>query len=334
MTGKGAVLASLAAVLAGVGVSVQTSLNGHANVAVGSPILATAINHSSALILALVVALAIGAFPRALRELRSGRVKLRWWWFLGGAMGAGGVFVIVAVTPLVGVVAVAVAVTLGQLAGSVLVDSMGMGAGGRRSLTVLRLMGMAVAVVAVLIGAEGRFGGGAWVVLPLAVAAGVIIAIQQAANGWLIIATGEFAVMSVINFAVSVLLVGVALAVAMVVSPVNFSAIPVWAPIGGVLGALIGVVAALTANKIGVLSLMLCVAAGQAIGGVFLDMLVPVDRVGLTGGSVAAAVLAVCAVGLAGMGSMGRSWKGRPRRASHVDTPEGRTHEDIQETPR
>lgn len=306
MTARGSILASLAAVLAGVGVSVQTSINGHANVAVGSPVLATAINHTSALVLALGVALAMGAFPRAIRELRSGRVKLKWWWFLGGAMGAAGVFTIVVVTPVVGVVAVAVAVTLGQLAGSVLVDSLGMGAGGRRSLNLLRLVGIGVAVVAVLVGAEGRFDGAALIVLPLAVLAGIIIAIQQAANGWLIIATGEFAVMSVINFGVSVLLVGAALTVTVMVQPVNLVDIPYWAPLGGVLGAVIGVVAALTANKLGVLSLMLCIAAGQAIGGIFLDLLVPVDQVGLTAGSVMGAVLAVCAVGLAGLGSLPR----------------------------
>lgn len=302
MTPRGSFLASLAAVLAGVGVSVQTSVNGHANVAVGSPVLATAINHASALVLAFGVALAMGSFPRAVRELRSGRIRLRWWWFLGGAMGAAGVFTIVLVTPVVGVVAVAVAVTLGQLAGSVLVDSLGMGAGGRRSLNPLRLAGIGVAVVAVLVGAEGRFDGAALIVLPLAVLAGIIIAIQQAANGWLIIATGEFAVMSVINFGVSVLLVGTALAGTVVLQPVSFSSIPYWAPLGGLLGAVIGVVAALTANKLGVLSLMLCIAAGQAIGGVLMDLFVPVDQVGLTVSSVIGAALAVCAVGLAGMG--------------------------------
>lgn len=306
MSGRGPLLASLAAVIAGVGVSAQTSVNGHTSVAVGSPVLATVINHTSALVLALGVALAMGSFPRALREVRSGRVRLKRWWFLGGAMGAVGVFTIVVATPLVGVVAVAVAVTLGQLAGSVLVDSLGMGAGGRRSLNTLRLAGIAVAVVAVWIGAGGRFEGGTLVILPLAVVAGAIIAVQQAANGWLIIATGEFAVMSVINFGISVVLVGAALAVTVIVHPVDFASVPLWAPLGGLLGAVIGVVAALTANRIGVLSLMLCIAAGQAIGGIILDLLVPVDQVGLTMGSVIAAVLSVCAVGLAGLGALSR----------------------------
>lgn len=49
---------------------------------------------------------------------------------------------------------------------------------------------------------------------------------------------------------------------------------------------------------------MLCLAAGQAIGGIFLDLLVPVDQVGLTTGSVIGAILAVCAVPVAGMGSL------------------------------
>lgn len=307
MAKKGTILASFAATLAGMGVSVQSSINGHTSVAVDSPILATFINHTSALVLAMGVAIGIGAFPRALREIRSNQVKLRWWWFLGGSMGAFGVLVIITVIPVVGVVAVGVAVTLGQLAGSVLVDSVGFGVGGRRPMNAFRFAGIAVAILAVFVGAAGRFEGSAMWLLPLAIAAGVMIAIQQATNGWLIVATGEFAVMSVINFALSVVLVASVLLVMVIGQPMELASIPAWAPLGGVLGGVIGVVTALVANKIGVLSLMLCIAAGQAIASVFLDLLMPVDDMGLTIGAVVGMALTVCAVGIAGMGGLRKS---------------------------
>lgn len=302
----GSVLATVAAVGAGAGVSVQTSVNGHASVLVGSPIVATAVNHSSALVLALVVALAMGAFPRAARTFRERRSEVRGWWFLGGLMGAGAVFAIILVTPDVGVVAVGVAVTLGQLAGSVAADSGGLGPGGRRPLSPFRFAGIAVAVIAVAVGALGRFDADNVVVILVVVAAGVVIALQQAANAWLIEVTGEFSVMSVINFAISTLFIGTALVVSLLVAPVDLAAIPWWAPLGGLLGAVIGVASALAVRIIGVLSLILCIAAGQAIGSIVMDLLVPVDAVGLTPASVAAAVLAVAAVALAGLGSLAR----------------------------
>lgn len=112
--------------------------------------------------------------------------------------------------------------------------------------------------------------------------------------------------MSVINFAVSTLFVGSALVVSLIVAPVDLTAIPWWAPIGGILGAVIGVVSALAVRVIGVLSLILCIAAGQALGSIVMDLVVPVDAVGLTPASIVAAALSVAAVGLAGMGSLAR----------------------------
>ncbi|MFB2586329.1 DMT family transporter [Herbiconiux liukaitaii] len=298
------VVATLAALLAGAAVAAQTSINGHTSVAVGSPVLATAVNHGSALLLSLIVALAMGALPRAARELRRRRAELKWWWFLGGLMGFVAVFAIISVTPTVGVVAVAVAVTLGQLIGSVLADSFSMGPGGRRPLNVLRSVGLGVAVIAVIVGAVGRFDLGNLIVIPIVVAAGIVIAIQQAWNGWMVVVSGEFAAMSVINFAVSGLFVGTALLVSALSTPIDFAALPPWAPLGGAVGAAIGVVTALTVRTIGVLSVMLCIAAGQAVSAVVLDLVVPVDALGLTPAAVVGAALAVAAVGIAGLGAL------------------------------
>lgn len=303
--------ATLATLAAGVGVATQTSLNGHTSVLVHSPVLATAVNHGSGLLLAIIVALAMRAFPRAARQLKARRSELRWWWFLGGIMGFAGVLTIITVTPEVGVVAVAVAVTLGQLIGSVMADSWSLGPGGRRSLNTLRSVGLVVAVIAVAVGAIGRFDLGNIAVIPIVVAAGIIIAIQQAANGWLVVVTGEFSVMSVINFSVSFLFIGTALLVSNAVAPIDFSLLPPWAPLGGIVGAAIGVVVAISVRTIGVLSVMLCIAAGQAVGAIALDLFIPVDALGLTIPAVAGAVLAVTAVGLAGLGSLSASRKAR-----------------------
>ncbi|WP_165384236.1 DMT family transporter [Leucobacter triazinivorans] len=312
---RSAAIAIAAAIAAGVGVSAQTSVNGHVNVVVDSAVLATAINHSSALVLATAFALVTGAFPRARATLRSQQVRLRPWWFLGGLMGFVGVLIVISVTPVLGVVVVGVAVTLGQLAGSVIADSGGLGPGGRRPLTAFRAIGIVVAIAAIAVGAIGRIAlDNVWLV-PLIVLSGALIAIQQAANAWLVVVTGEFSVMSVINFSVTLVFVLIALLISASTSDIDFAAIPYWAPLGGVLGAVIGVVSALTVRTVGVLSVMLCVAAGQALGGIVLDLVVPVDRVGLTAASVCSAVLAVLAVTIASLHAGPRASRRRGRRS-------------------
>ncbi len=302
------IVSTVAAIVAGASVAVQTSVNGHVSVLVGSPILATAINHGSALLVGLLVALAIGALPRAWRSIRARRAEVKWWWFLGGLMGFAAVFCIILATPQVGVVTVAVAITLGQLAGSVIADSSGIGPGGRRRLTTLRILGLGVALVAIVVGAFGHFGSGNLWLIPLIVVAGVVIAIQQAANGWIVVVTGgEWAAMTVVNFVVSGIAVGTALVIQVAVAPPDFSAVPWWAPIGGIVGAAVGVVIAITVRTIGVLSSMLCIAAGQSVSSILADLLFPIDSVGITAGSVVGATLAVVAVALAGLGSVRRA---------------------------
>ncbi len=304
-----AVIASLAA---GLAISVQTSLNGHLNVELGSPVLAAWVNHTSALAVSVVVAVAMGSFPRAVRSLRAHRDGVRWWWFLGGILGVVGVLGIIVAAPELGVVVVAVAITLGQLAGSIIADTGGLGPAGKKPLTLLRLAGVAVAGVAVVVGAAGRIEvGNVWVLVAVAVA-GVIIAIQQAWNGWIVVVTGEFAVMSVINFGVSLVCSSILIVATAGMFPVDFGAIPPWGVIGGVVGAVIGVVSAIAIRIVGVLVVVLCFAAGQAFGGILMDLLLPVDGVGLSAGSIVGALLAVVAVGLAGIGGMSR----RRRRAS------------------
>lgn len=305
------VLSTAGALLTGVGVAVQTSINGHTGVIVGSPIFATAINHGAALLCGLLIALAINAFPRAWRSIRARRAEFRWWWLLGGLMGFAAVYSIIVITPAIGVVTIAVAITLGQLAGSVIADSGGLGPGGRRHLNVLRLAGIAVAIAAVTVGAVGRVELQHVVLVVVIVVAGVLIAIQQAVNAWWVVITGgEWAVMTVINFAISGLAVGVALAVSNALQPVDFGAMPWWAPLGGIIGAANGVAMAYTVRIIGVLTSMLCVAAGQAVTAIVVDLVVPIDSIGVSAGAILGAALAVVAVGLAGLGSVRRAERG------------------------
>ncbi len=312
------VIAVAATLLAGIAISIQTSVNGHVGVLTGSPTLATAINYVGALIVAVIIAGASGGFPRAWRRLRQRRGELRWWWFLGGIMGFGAVLVASIVAPIVGVVAVSVGIILGQLAGSSFADSVGLGPGGRRALKPLRVVGIGIAVAAIAVGAIGRIDGADWWAIVLLVVAGGIVSLQQAANGWLVVVTrGEWAVMSVINFTVGTVAVVIGFVIAQSGHPADFAAVPWWAPLGGILGIAVNVTLALVVRRIGMLTSVLCIAAGQAIGAIAVDLVVPVDQIGITVWSALGAALSVCAVGIAGLGSVRR---GRAVRAASGQT--------------
>jgi len=303
-----AVLAIGSSFIGGAGVAVQNSVNGHVSALTGSPILATAVNHGTALVLSILVGVAMGAFPRAWRQLRARRFELRVWWFLGGVLGFFALTTLIATTPIVGLVTLTVALTLGQLSGSLVADLWGLGPGGRKPPSVWRIAGLACAVVAVFVGAWGRLDGAQPLLLGAVVAAGILVAIQQAANGQLTAVTGEFAVMSTINFVVGGTLVLATLLVTHAITPQDLGALPPWAPVGGAVGAVVGVTVAISVRYVGILSVMLAIVAGQAVAAIVLDLVIPVDRGQLGPGSFLGAALAIVAVGLAG-------WTGRRRRA-------------------
>ena len=289
-----------ASVLGGVGVAAQNSINGHVSVITGTPILATAVNHTAALVLSIIVGIAMGAFPRAWRRLRERRATLSRWWFFGGILGFIAMVSIITIVPVVGLVTLTVALTLGQLSGSLIADLAGLGPGGRKPPTAWRIAGLGVAVVAVFAGSWGRLEGAQPLLLAIIVGAGILVAIQQAANGQLTVATGEFAVMSTINFIVGGAFVLTALLIVNAANPIDFSTLPPWAPLGGAVGAVVGVIVALSLQHVPLLSVMLSIVAGQAVAAIVFDLVLPVGDSALSIGSIVGAVLAIIAVGLAG----------------------------------
>jgi transporter family-2 protein len=168
------------------------------------------------------------------------------------------------------------------MAGSLVIDGLGLSPAGRRPLTANRAFGAALAVVAVALGAtqapaEVQIG-----VLVLVAAAGVGMAFQQAAIGHVNLATGEPLVASAVNFfAGAVAIVIVALIVNGMEPPNGWSASPgYW--IGGVIGATVATIMAWAVNGLGVLRLSLAIIAGQSIGALVLDVIAPPPGEGIT----------------------------------------------------
>ncbi len=95
-------LALVLSLLAGIGVSAQSYINGYLGTTLGSPVSAALVNTVSSLALVLVLALGFRRLRGGLRNLRLYR-PYRSWWFGAGLLGAAAVSINGFAAPVIGV---------------------------------------------------------------------------------------------------------------------------------------------------------------------------------------------------------------------------------------
>ena len=286
-------------ILAGAAISLQSYLNGRLGSDAGSPVIAGAINNLVALVAVVTIVLATGALPRARDRLRAlGRPPF--WYFLGGLAGAGLVLVSAAAAPEVGVALLTVALVSGSTGGSLPVDAAGLGPAGRRPITAPRVAGVLLAIVATVISALGAPADLDLLLLGAAFVAGVTLALQAAATGQLVRATGEPWAATLVNVAVGFCALGVVAVITL--ATVDLDAMPAnpFLYVGGLLGAFVVVVTATAVQTLGVLRLGLAMVAGQMGGALVVDLIAPARGEEVTLATVVGVVLTLVAVLISG----------------------------------
>ncbi|GAC1445085.1 MAG: hypothetical protein NVSMB55_24070 [Mycobacteriales bacterium] len=290
-----------AAVICGALVAVQARVNAGLAEELDDALLAAVVSFVTGLVVVLAVVLVRSSSRRCWRRVSG----VPWWSRLGGLGGASLVAVGAFAAPRIGVALLTVGLVAGQTSGGLLVDRAGLGPGGRHALTAPRVGGALLCLVAVLISALGKGTRGASpLLLVLVVLAGFLIAGQQALNGRIRNETGDAGVATLVNFLVgtAALLVALLLVDLVAGSPAHHwpSVGRWWLYTGGPLGATFVAVAAVIVRTLGVLRLGLAVIAGQLIGAILLDVLVPAAAGGIATATAAAAVLTLAAVVISG----------------------------------
>jgi transporter family-2 protein len=298
------------AVVAGVTLAVQSRINGELAVRLADPIGAATISFGSGLlVLAVLVPLlpvgraGLGHLRTALRERR-----IRPWQCVGGMCGGFLVATQGLTVPTLGVAVFIVALVAGQSSSSLLVDRVGAGPAGPQPVTAPRLAGAVLTVCAVLLAVGDRIGHPsalALAVLPLV--AGLGIAWQQAVNGHVRMVSGSAMVAGLVNFVMgtTVLLVAFAVSVAWRGLPDHLPRGPWWLYVGGTLGIVFIAVGAAVVRYTGVLLLGLSMIAGQVMGALLVDTVVP-GAAGRPGwNTVVGAMLTLVAVAVAVLPSRG-----------------------------
>src|SRR4051812_46289567 len=200
------------AFVAGAALSMQAFLNGRLGGSLGSPELAAVVNNAVGLAALLIVAGSSRALLRAVRRLRTG-ARGRPGHYATSAIGSLFVMVAAVAAPKVGIALLTVALVCGQAFGSIGADALGLSPAGRRRPTPARLLGVAFALGAVAIGALGSHRELHLGLLPLAVVAGVGLAIGQAGLGQVTQRTGEPLAAATVGFTLgAVLTIAVVLA--------------------------------------------------------------------------------------------------------------------------
>ncbi|WP_263249627.1 DMT family transporter [Saccharopolyspora rosea] len=303
------------AALVGVLLALQSRLNGALGARLDDGLAAGVISFGGGFV---VLAVCTAAIPSARRgvallvtEVR-GPDGLRAWQCLGGVCGGYLVFSQGMAASALGVALFTVAVVAGQVSSGLVVDRFGLGPGGPQRVTVARMAGAALAVVAVVLSVSAQLGGvhGSWLVV-LPALAGIGLGWQAAVNGRVKQVAGSAVTAATLNFAVGTLSLGLAFVLELLVrgAPRAFPPQP-WLYVGGLLGIFVIGGSVALVRYTGVLLLSLGMIAGQLVGALLLDVFGP----GVATSTVVGVLLTLVAVGVAALPDRaGRAARGLPR---------------------
>ncbi|MFF2494567.1 DMT family transporter [Agromyces sp. NPDC058064] len=314
-------IAVVLAIVFGAGTALQSRINGQLAAELDDPYTAAAISFGTGLVI-LAVALAVWrpgreGVGRVLAGLRAGR--LAWWMVLGGLAGAWFVVTQGLSAGVLGVAMFTVAIVAGQTIGGIVFDLIGLGPGGRRPLTPMRVLGALLALVAIGWAVSAQLAHDVpLLVMLFPFVAGLGVGWQQAVNGRVKAEAGSALTAAFGNFLVgTVALVVVMLGHAAIAGwPERLPTEP-WLYLGGAIGCIFIAGQALVVRVIGVLLLALCGVAGQLAGALALDLLLPTGRP-VDGATIGGTVLAVVAVAVASI-----RWSRHRHRAAEPDADGG-----------
>ena len=300
-------------VVCGAGVATQSRVNGQLGSLINDGFAAAVISFGSGLVLVLIAVIFMPngrrGVVRVVTAIRNG--DMPFWYALGGA---GGAFLVLSqglVAATLGVALFSVGIVAGQTIGGTVVDRRGLGSMPSRALTVQRIVGSILALVAVVVAASTQVSTSVplWM-LVLPFLAGLLQALQQAVNGQVRAVSESVATATLTNFIVgtTVLLIAFLIHSSIVGWPTRLPTEP-WLYLGGAIGVVFIAVSAAIVRSIGVLLLSLATIAGQLVTSLLLDILAPTSREGVTLTTILGTVLTLVAVVIAAIPSRVRRTK-------------------------
>ena len=285
------------AVASGLAIPVQGRINGALGAHLGDGIAAAVVSFSTGLIVMVIVSLLAPRGRAGLAQILPALRERRFppYYALAGGIGAFFVFAQSFTVGLLGIALFTVATVTGQTLSGLLVDRLGIGPAGKKSVTGIRVIGCILTIAAVSWAVSPRFAGGgagaagaaaagggaadpAALLLPviLPVLAGFLMSFQQAMNGTATVHYGTPIAATLVNFIAGTCVLWVAWSIKVAVAgPANPLPGEWWYYLGGPMGCVFIGLGALLVRSLGVLVTGLGMIAGQLLGSLGLDLLVP-----------------------------------------------------------
>lgn len=271
------------AVLAGLAVAGQGRVNGALGARLDDGLAAAAISFGSGLLLIVVISLISASGRQGLQAIAPAikAKKFPRWYIAAGTIGA---FLVLAqglTVAAIGIALFTVALVTGQSLSGLLVDRLGMSPAGKKSITGARVISAILTIAAVIWAVSPRFSQAGeashWlfpVLLPLA--AGFLMSFQQAMNGTQSLHYGTPLAATVMNFAAGSLVLILAWLLKVWIAGLG-NPLPTewWYYLGGALGCFFICLGAWLVRGLGVLLTGLGMIAGQLVGSLALDLIVP-----------------------------------------------------------
>ncbi|MHC8609822.1 DMT family transporter (plasmid) [Paenarthrobacter ureafaciens] len=318
------------AVGAGMAIPIQGRINGALGSLLNDGIAAAVVGFSTGLVIMILISLTlpsgrVGLF-RILPTIRARSFPPGY--VLAGGIGALFVFAQSLTVGILGVALFTVATVTGQTLSGLVVDRMGIGPGGKRAVTTMRVIGSVLTITAVLwassprvtgsTGLPGESGGSLdALVIPLIfpVAAGFLMSFQQAMNGTATLHYGTPIAAVLVNFVTGTIVLWIAWGIKLaLVGPGQPLPAEWWYYLGGPVGCLFIGVAAFLVRSLGVLMTGLGMIAGQLLGSLGLDLLLPTPGTSVAPATVLGTLLTLGAIILATM-----PWPARLSAGSRLD---------------
>lgn len=306
------------AVGAGLAIPVQGRINGALGVRLNDGIAAAVVGFSTGLVVMILISLILPSGRAGLARILPA-VRTRAFppaYVLAGGIGALFVFAQSFTVGILGVALFTVAAVTGQTLSGLLVDRLGIGPAGKRAVTPMRVIGCVLTVAAVAWAVSPRLasspgspgapadgaGGLETLVLPLIlpVLAGFLMSFQQAMNGTATVHYGSPIAATLVNFVAGSVFLWIALAIKVAVfGPGNPLPAEWWYYLGGPMGCVFIGLGALLVRSLGVLVTGLGMIAGQLLGSLGLDLLVPAPGSIVAPATVLGTLLTLAAIILA-----------------------------------
>ena len=282
------------AVAAGLAIPAQGRINGALGARLDDGIAAAVVSFSTGLVLLILVSLVLPRGRAGLAQIVPAVRERRFppYYVMAGGIGAFFVFAQSFTIGLLGVALFTVSTVTGQTVSGLLVDRLGIGPGGKKAVTGIRVIGCILTIAAVAWAVSPRFGAGAGassagasaggdpaqLILPvlLPVLAGFMMSFQQAMNGTATMHYGTPIAATLVNFVAGACVLWVAWLVKVAVAGTG-NPLPDewWYYLGGPMGCVFIGLGALLVRSLGVLVTGLGMIAGQLLGSLGLDLLVP-----------------------------------------------------------